>query len=147
MCSLIIINATIPGNVCAKRVENEKENDDTQRAHTHSHSNQGMSKRTRERTLPSVSSFFIKFHHGCPILIVFICWEMFVNVISFNFGGTFLLRRTQTTTELGRTVARPNLRRQANTQHLLCTRSHSLCVLHFRISYLKFHIQRSGHRE
>lgn len=41
----------------------------------------------------SLSSFFIKFHHGCPILIVFICWEMFVNVISFNFGGTFLLRR------------------------------------------------------
>lgn len=39
-----------------------------------------------------LSSFFIKCHHGCPILIVFICWWMFVNVISFNFSGTFFSR-------------------------------------------------------
>lgn len=84
------------GNACAKRAE-KKEKKITRRRNTlravrvcvYPPSAITNNERTSDASL---SSFFIKFHHGCPILIVFICWEMFVNVISFNFGGTFLLR-------------------------------------------------------
>lgn len=73
-----------------------------------------------------VSSFFIKFHHGCPILIVFICWKMFVNVISFNLDWNILCRRRQDINELPEPmVPSTGWYTQPKIQtHLLCT----LCV-------------------
>lgn len=120
MCSLIIINATIRQCLWKER-EREEGKHDTQHAYIHTHTACNHRQRTNDAL---VSSFFIKFHHGCPILIVFICWEMFVNVISFNFDGTFLLRRTQTSMGSDRCCPSTVVIRSKERQHLLCT----LCV-------------------
>lgn len=82
----------------------------------------------------SVSSFFIKFHHGCPILIVFICWEMFVNVISFNAGGTFLASTHTDKRWVGRVGSLIQRRKTTFIMHSLCV----FCTFafEFKILYL-----------